>query len=111
VRSNKLRGSSELPAQLVVVLAHTSQAVGHGMSSSVIADYDRTHRRLSAFRKDCVSTGTARIFGVEVECSCRPHDVVHPSTGPGLPTETTRARLSLDSTLSTQHDDPRRLVS
>jgi hypothetical protein len=55
VMSNKWRSSYGLVARMVVALASATEASGRGSATTVVAEYDRTYRRFSAFRKELAS--------------------------------------------------------
>ena len=58
VMSNKWRSSYALVARLVVALASAIEASGRGSATTVVAEYDRTYRRFSAFRKELASAAS-----------------------------------------------------
>ena len=59
VMSNKWRSSYGLVARLVVALASAIEASGRGSATTVVAEYDRTYRRFSAFRKELAAAASS----------------------------------------------------
>jgi hypothetical protein len=58
VMSNKWRSSYGLVARMVVALASATEASGRGPATTVVAEYDRTYRRFTAFRKELASAAS-----------------------------------------------------
>jgi hypothetical protein len=63
VMSNKWRSSYALVARLVVALASAIEASGRGSATTVVAEYDRTYRRFSAFRKELAAAASGDRLG------------------------------------------------
>jgi hypothetical protein len=58
VMSNKWRSSYGLVARMVVALASATEASGRGPATTVVAEYDHTYRRFTAFRKELASAAS-----------------------------------------------------